>query len=182
MADRFHDLRIGEGRDIARAGEVRDAGHNAAHDLPRTCLRHIRHYPHVFRPSNPANDRLDRAGDATLSFSGGRVTRLQCDIHLDGSAPELVHHGYRRRLGDLLDGQAGGLELFSAQTVTGDVDHVIDAAQNAKVAIRGLDSAIASEIRPVSPILALTVLAVLLVIGRHVTFWLAPNSLKNAGP
>src|SRR6266568_141674 len=101
VTDRLDDLRIGEGRDIPGAGEVRDPGYHTPHDLSGTGLRHVRNDPHVLWSGNLPDDRFDGAADAILSLLTRRIAGLQGNVHLDGSASELVHHGYRRRLGDL---------------------------------------------------------------------------------
>src|SRR6266540_620948 len=64
----------------------------------------------------------------------------------------------------------------------GDVDHVVDPAEDAEIAVGGLDSAVAREIRPVAPVGALLVPAVLLVVGLDEPLGLAPDRLEDPGP
>ena len=71
-----------------------------------------------------------------LVIVAGGVAGFQRDVHLDCPTAQLVHDGHRRGFRDLIDGQAGRLELFGAQTVSGDVDDVVDTAEDAEVAVR----------------------------------------------
>src|SRR5215831_5550415 len=66
--------------------------------------------------------------------------------------------------------------------MTGDVDHVIDAPENPEVAVRGAHRAIAGQVWPVTPILALPILAILFVVGRDETVRVPPDRLENARP
>src|SRR5882724_1084021 len=62
------------------------------------------------------------------------------------------------------------------------VDHVVHASENSEVAIRGLDRAVTGEIRPVTPVFALGILVVLLVVLRHKTVAVAIDGLKDSRP
>src|SRR6516165_206263 len=64
----------------------------------------------------------------------------------------------------------------------GHVDHVIDPAQDTIVAISGLHCAIVTEVRPVMPVLALRVFAVLAVVGCDVAVRISPDRLEDSRP
>src|SRR2546428_14115382 len=64
----------------------------------------------------------------------------------------------------------------------GHVDDVVDAPEDPEVAVRGLERAVAREVRPVVPVRAGFVLAVLVVVDLHEPLWLAPNRLEDARP
>src|SRR3989449_5463332 len=70
--------------------------------------------------------------------------------------------------GDLGDRETGGLDLFRAEAVTGYVDHVVNAAEDAVVAVGGLHRAVAAQERPVVPVFAARVLIVLGEVGLDV--------------
>src|ERR1051326_2658701 len=62
------------------------------------------------------------------------------------------------------------------------VDHIINAAQDSKVAVRRLHCAVAGEVRPVTPVLALGVLVVLAIVLRYKAVAVSPDSLENPRP
>src|SRR5665811_859547 len=64
----------------------------------------------------------------------------------------------------------------------GYVDHIVDPTEDPEVAICRLDGAVAREVGPVAPVLALLVTAVLLVVDLHEALGLAPDRLEGAGP
>ena len=66
--------------------------------------------------------------------------------------------------------------------MTGDVDHVVDAAENAVIAIRRLHGAIATHEGPVPPVLALGIPVVPRVIRLDVAVGVAPQRLHHARP
>ena len=81
-----------------------------------------------------------------------------------------------------VDGDARRLDLFRAQPVPGDIDHVVDPAEDPEVAVGRLDRAVAGEVRPVVPVLAVLVPAVLRVVGVDESLGLAPDRLEDARP
>src|SRR5262249_2779582 len=66
--------------------------------------------------------------------------------------------------------------------MTGHVDHVIDPAQDAVVAIGGLHRAVVTKVWPVAPVLALRVLAVFAVVRVNVSLRISPDSLEDSWP
>src|SRR5664279_4908384 len=66
--------------------------------------------------------------------------------------------------------------------MAGHVDHVVDAAEDAEVAVGGLDGAVAGEVGPVLPVFALLVPAVLRVIDLHEAVRLAADGLEDSRP
>src|SRR5207249_6749259 len=95
---------------------------------------------------------------------------------------DLILHGHNGGLGDFRDREAGGLDLLRAEAVTSDIDHVVDAAQDAVIAIRGLHGAVAAQEGPVAPVLALGILVVLGEVGLDVAVAVAPDRLHDARP
>src|SRR4029450_6358763 len=81
-----------------------------------------------------------------------------------------------------VDRDGGGLELLCSQPVTGDVDDVVDPAEDAEVTVSGLDGAVTGEVRPVVPVLAVLVLAVLLVVDVDEPLRVSPKGLEDARP
>src|SRR5712691_9762897 len=66
--------------------------------------------------------------------------------------------------------------------MAGDIDDVVDATQDPKVAIRRLHRAVARQIGPIAPVLALAILAIAGVILIHEPFGIAPDRLHDPGP
>src|ERR1039457_7464250 len=64
----------------------------------------------------------------------------------------------------------------------GHVDHIVDATEYPYVAIRCLDGAVTRKVRPVAPVLALRIPAVLLEVGIHEPLGLTPDRLEDARP
>src|SRR5713226_6382437 len=62
------------------------------------------------------------------------------------------------------------------------VDHVVDASEDAEVAVLGLQRSVAGEVRPVVPVLAVILLVVLRVVGRHESIRVSIDGLEDAGP
>src|SRR6266540_1419734 len=182
LADVLDDLRVREGGHVADVGEVGDRGDDPAHDLAGAGLGHVRDDPDVLGPGDLADLGVDRLGHLLLEVLARRVPRLQRDVHLDRPAPQLVHHRDRGGLGDLLDGDGRRLELLGPEPVASHVDDIVHPAEDPEVAIGRLDSAVAGEVRPVAPVLALSVAAVLLVVGLHEPIGLAPDCLEDPGP
>src|SRR6266498_3006231 len=66
--------------------------------------------------------------------------------------------------------------------MAGDVDHVVDAAEDSKVTVRRLHRAVTRQVRPVAPVLALGITAVARVVLPHVAIRVLPDGLERAGP
>src|SRR6266852_1115208 len=66
--------------------------------------------------------------------------------------------------------------------MAGHVNHVIDPAKNAVIAVSGKHSAVCGVIWPVVPILALRIFVVLLVVLIHESLRIAPDGLHDSGP
>src|SRR5207237_8156579 len=107
---------------------------------------------------------------------------LDRDVHLGHPSLPLVLHGHHGRLGDLWNRETRGLDLLRAEAVTGDVDHVVDAAEDAVVTVGRLHRAVAAQERPVAPVLALGILVVLGEIRLDVALAVAPDRLHDARP
>src|SRR2546430_1370717 len=69
-----------------------------------------------------------------------------------------------------------------AEAVAGDVDDVIDAAEDAIVTVGREHGAVRRIVRPVAPVLALRILVVLFVVLRDEALGVAPNGLHDARP
>src|SRR6266852_142190 len=173
---------IRERRDVADVLPVRNRSQDAAHDLPGARLGHVGHDIHIFRSRDLADQilvRLDHAFDDLLT---GLIAGLERDIDLGHAPLELVGDRDRRGFGDFWHRQARGLDLLGAEAMAGDVDDIVNAAQDAEVAIRSQHGAVARQIGPIAPVLALAVLAIALVILTHEPFGVAPDRLHDPGP
>src|SRR6266498_1500667 len=182
VADVLDDLGVGEGGHVADIGKVGDRGDDPAHDLAGASLGHVRDDPDVLWPGDLADLGVDRLDNLLLEVLARGIPWLQRDVHLDRAAADLVDHRHRGRLGDLLDRDGRRLELLGPEPVAGHVDDIVHPAEDPEVAVGCLDSTVAGEVRPVAPVLALLVAAVLLVVGLHEPLGLAPDCLEDPGP
>src|SRR3989442_2794058 len=181
-ADLVDDLGVCQGARVSDVGEVGDSGDDPPHDLAGARLWHVRDDPDVLWPGDCASRALDRRGHFPPETSGRGSPGLERHVDLQGPAAKLVQHRDRRGLGDLIDCKARRLELFGSEPMPGHVDDVVDAPEDPEVAVRGLERAVAREVRPVVPVRAGFVLAVLLVVDLHEPLWLTPDRLEDAGP
>src|SRR5207245_5893731 len=111
-----------------------------------------------------------------------RHARIEGDVHFRHASLELGLDRDDGGFGDLGDGETGGLDLLRAQAVTRDIDHVIDTAEDAVIAIGRLHRAVAAQERPVTPVFAPGVLVVLAVVRFDVAVVVAPDRLHDARP
>ena len=81
-----------------------------------------------------------------------------------------------------MNAEAGGFDFLGAQAMAGDVDDVIDAAEDAVVAVGGKHGAVGGVVRPIAPVFALRILAVFFVVLIDEAFRAAPDRLHDAGP
>src|SRR5204863_3990390 len=121
----------------------------------------------------------DHAIDHRLT---GRHARLERHVHFGHTSLDLVLDRDDGGLGDLRDRETGGLDLFGAEAVAGDVDDVVDAAEDAVVTVGRLHRPVAAQERPVAPVLALGILVVLGEIRLDVALAVAPDRLHDARP
>ena len=66
--------------------------------------------------------------------------------------------------------------------MAGDIDDIVNAAQDAEVAVRRLHRPVSRQIGPIAPVLAVAVLAVARVILIDEPFGIAPDRLHDPGP
>src|SRR5207302_5660506 len=72
--------------------------------------------------------------------------------------------------------------FLGAEPVPGDVDDIVDAAEDAVITVLRLHRAVARHVRPVAPVLAFGVLAVTRVVHAHEAVRISPDGLHDAGP
>src|SRR5213082_2456605 len=66
--------------------------------------------------------------------------------------------------------------------MTSDVDDVVDAAEDAEVAVFALHGPVAGEVRPVLPVLRLRILVVLRVVSLDEAIGILPDRLHDSRP
>src|SRR2546426_9775734 len=182
MAYALYDLRVRKRRNVSNIGKVGGRSKDPAHDLARASLGHIRDDPDILRSRDLPDLSLNRLGHLLLHVLTRLEPRLQCNVHLNDPAAKLVYQRHRGGLGYLFDGEARRLNLFRSESVPGHIDPVVDPAKDAEIAVGCQNSAITSEVRPVTPVFTLLVAAVLLIVDLHKALRLAPDRLKDAGP
>src|SRR3989442_5016870 len=182
IAYALDDLRVGKRRYVSNIGEVGARSKNPTHDLARAGLGHIRNDPDILRSRDFPDLSLNRPGHLLLNVLTRVEHRLQCNVHLNDSTAKLVQQRHRGGLGDLFDGEARRLNLFGSESVPGHIDHIIDPAKDAEIAVGCQNSTVTSEVRPVLPVFTLFVPAVLLIVDLYISLWLAPDRLKGAWP
>src|SRR5512137_2461756 len=87
-----------------------------------------------------------------------------------------------RGLGHIRVGQSSGLNLFGPQSVTGNIDHIVNSTEDTDIPVFGHNRGITGKIRPILPSLALRVFAVSFKIGLDKTVAVSPDGLEHAGP
>ena len=146
---------------------------DAAHDLSAAGLRQARGKAHVVGPRERADLLGRRAGAASsLSSVDGGDAVLERDEAHERLALELVGPADDGGLGDGRVRHEGALHLGGADAVAGDVEHVVDAADDPEIAVLVEPRAVAGEIvaRQLAPVLLLEALVV------------APERAQHRGP
>src|SRR5581483_4048996 len=167
-ADFFDDAGIGERGDIADIASVGDGGEDAAHDFAGTGLGHVRHDIDEFGTRNFADELFVRFDDAPHDVIARRNAGFERDID-DGDAPfHFIGNRDNGGFGDFGDGETGGFDFFSAETMPCDVDYIVNASENAEIAILRLHRAVARHIGPIVPIFAAVVAVVTAIVGVNV--------------
>src|SRR5215469_4888576 len=182
LADSLDHLGVGERGDVADVSEIRRRCDDPAHDLARSGLGHVRYDPHVLRPGDLADLGLDRGDDLRLHVRPSPVAGLERDVHLDHPAADVIDDRHRGGLGHLWYRQRCRLQFLGAEPVAGHVDDVVDATEDAEVAVLGLQRAVTGEVRPVVPVLAVRIGVVLAVVDVDEPLGLTPYRLHDAGP
>ena len=95
---------------------------------------------------------------------------------------DLVDDRHDRRFGHPVDGKTRRFDLLGAQPVPGDVDHIVYPPEDSIVTVGSEQSSVGGEVRPVPPILAFRVPAVLAVVLRHEAVPVAPDRLHDSRP
>ena len=182
LAHLFHHVGIGQGGDVPGIHAIGNGGEDAAHEFAGPRLGHVGNDVDVLGPGNLADDGFDRLVDLIDDLLARLDSWLQGDIDFGHAALDLVDHGYDCGFGNLLDGEACGLDLLGAQAVAGDVDDVIHASQNPKISVHSQHGSISREIWPILPSFAVGVLAVFAVVLVDETLAISPDSLHDARP
>src|SRR5579859_1721472 len=182
FADLLDDVGIGERGDVAGVHVIGNGGENAAHDFAGARFGHVWNDVDVFGAGDFADHGFDRGGDFVLYCFVGMDSWFERDVHDRHAALDFVDDGNNGGFRDFRQGEASGLEFFGAEAVAGDVDDVIDAAENAVVAVGGKNSAVGGVVRPIAPIFAMRILVVLFVVLIDEALRAAPDSLHDAGP
>src|SRR6266487_80879 len=178
----LYDLRVRKRRSVSNIGEVGASSKDPTHDLAGAGLGHIRDDPDMLRSRDLPDLSLNRLGHLLLNVLTRVEPRLECNVHLNYPAAKLVYQRHCGGLGNLFDGEARRLNLFRSQSVPGHIDHIVDPAKDAEIAVGCQNRAVTSEVRPVMPIFTLLVAAVLLIVDLHKSLRLAPDRLKDAWP
>src|SRR6516164_1727142 len=178
LSNLIDDLGIGQRRDVAGILVVRNRSENAAHDLPGTGLWHIGDNHDMARTSDRPYLTDHGVFHALADVLAGGKPRLQRYVEIRNLALDFVLGRNHCRLGDLLNKQAGGLDLLGPKPMSGDVDDIVDSTQDAIIAICRLQGAVAGHVRPIAPVTARSVLAVARVVLLDEAIGVFPNRLK----
>src|SRR6266576_559175 len=162
LANLLDDVGVREGGDVAGVHVIGDGGEDAAHDLAGAGLGHVWNDVDGLGAGDFADHGFDGGDDFVVDGFGGRNAGLQRDVDDRDAAFDFV------------DGRDDG--------GFGDVDDVIDAAEDAIVTVGGEHGAVRRIVRPVAPVLALRILVVLFVVLRDEALGVAPNGLHDARP
>ncbi len=129
-----------------------------------------------------ADHGFDGGDDLVDDLLVGRQAGLDGDVDLGDAALDFVDDGNDGGFGDLWNAKASGFDLFCAEAMAGDVDDVIDAAEDAVVAVGGERGAVTGEVGPVLPLFTLGVPTIFFVVLLHKAIGIAPDGLHDAGP
>src|SRR5437879_5870725 len=173
---------IGEGGDVAGVHAVRNGGQDTAHDLAGAGFGHVRYDVDALGARDFADHGFDGGDDLVDDLLVGRQAGFDGDVDLGDAALDFVDDGNDGGFSDFWDAKAGGFDLFCAEAMAGDVDDVVDAAEDAVVAVRGERGAVTGKVGPVLPLFTFGILAIFLVILLHETIGIAPDGLHDAGP
>src|SRR6267143_1908719 len=176
------DVGIGEGGDVAGVHIVGNGGEDAAHDFAGAGLGHVRDDVDGFGAGDFADHGFDGRDDFVLDRFRRGNAGLQGDVDDRDAAFDFVDRGNDGGFGDFGDREAGGFDFLGAEAVAGDVDDVIDAAEDAIVTVGGEHGAVGGVVGPITPVLALGILVVLFVVLRDEALGVAPNGLHDARP
>ena len=133
----FDDVGIGQRGDVAGIHVIGDGGENAAHDFAGARLGHVRDDVDALRARDFADHGFDGGDDLFEDELLGQDAGLQRNVNFRHAALDFVHDRNDGGFGNFVDGEAGGFEFLGAEAMAGDVDDVIDAAEDAVVASRG---------------------------------------------
>jgi hypothetical protein len=135
LSNLIDDLGIGQRRDVAGILVVRNRSENAAHDLPGTGLWHIGDNHGTAWTSDRPYLTNHRVFHSLADVLAGGKPRLQRYVEVRDLAFDFVPGRNYRRLGGLLNKQAGGLDLLGPKPMPGDVDDIVDSTQDTIIAI-----------------------------------------------
>jgi hypothetical protein len=106
--------------------------------LPERVFGHVGDDPNALWPRDFADCSLDYANDLVFDRLAWGEAALERDVHFGYPSAHLIHDWHHRGFRELIDGEAGGFQFLRSETVPGHVDDVIDAAQDAVVAVSSL--------------------------------------------
>ena len=150
-----------------------DVAEQAPHDLPRACLRQIGGEENIVRPG----DRADLPDDVFLQFVaeilGPRGAVLERDERGDRLSFQFMRTADDRRFRDgrMIDERA--LDFHRPQAVPGDVDDVVDAAEEPEAAVGVALGAVARDVDAGSPLVPVLL---------HVAIRIAVDAAEHRGP
>src|SRR6266705_6134139 len=182
LANLLDDVGVREGGDVAGVHVIGDGGEDAAHDLAGAGLGHVWNNVDGLGAGDFADHGFDGGDDFVLDGFGGRNAGLQRDVDDRDAAFDFVHGRDDGGFGDFGNREAGGFDFLGAEAVAGDVDDVIDAAEDAIVTVGGEHGAVRRVVRPIAPVLALRIFVVLFVILIDESLRVAPNGLHDSRP
>src|SRR5208282_5228009 len=134
------------------------------------------------RTGDLANHGFNDLVDLGKDLRTGLNTGFQGDIDFGHTALDLVRHRNYRRFRHFGNRQTRRLDFLCAQAVPGHIDDIIDSAENAEIAVGGQHRAVRRKIGPVTPILAVAILAVFGVVLGNETVVRTPNGLHDSRP
>src|SRR6516225_9233203 len=178
LSNLIDDLGIGQRRDVAGILVVRNRSENAAHDLAGPGLWHIGDDYDTARTSDRPYLANHGVFYSLADVLAGGKPRLQRYVEIRDLAFDFVLGRNHCRLGDLLNKQAGGLNLLGSKPMPRHVDDIVDSTQDAIIAIGRLQSPVAGHVWPIAPVTARSVLAIARVVLLDEAIGVFPNRLK----
>ena len=156
----LNNFRVGKRHDVADITVVGYGTKYPPHDLAGAGFRHIGHDPDLPTFGNLA----DLEGNGIIDFLGNLGDALNPGFRATYSIRlfsfDFMGNRNNGSLCNLRNRQGSRFDLFGSKSMAGDVDNIVDPAQDTEIAVCCFHGRITGQIRPITPIFAVRVLVV----------------------
>ena len=135
LADLFNDVGIRERGDIAGIHAIGNGGQDAAHNFAGARFGHVGNDVDALGSGDFADHGFDGGDELLEDDFLGKHAGLERNVNFGDAALDVVDHRNDGGFGNFMDGEACGFQFLGAEAMSGNVDDVVDAAEDAVVAI-----------------------------------------------